>query len=515
MLRKIPFYQISKYVIYTLSLFIAIFVTLTSFIYYIDIKDMSWCQDNPLLLLIIFLFACLFMNIVSNWIAQSKKPQKGNHILFCIVFLLIMGAGVWWIANAQSLAQNDPQNLHDIALRIIQDKDYSMITSKGSYLSLWPFQSGILLYYELILRIIPDFNVVPMECLNWGYLGLGLISAYFLMRKWFQDERVITCFSLLLLFCWPWFFYVNFAYGEMPSICLMFFATWMLTEYLEQSKARHLTLALLAIALGILVRKNLAIFVVAAVLILLVLCLQQFKKRYLYAILGLILVTWAAGSLPQKIYELRANDTMGSGVSAYNYIAMGLQESEGISPGWNNGYHSTTLIENDYNTDIANEISKQSIRDSLSYMWENPDYACRFFFEKLVPEWCDANYSCLYSTSLTYYNRTDAAWKIYDGAWTNPILQIMNAYQSILYSGFLLFCIHAAINWLRRKCSSQKPEFSWQSLWRLVLSVTIIGGFIFYMLWEGGSRYTLPYMVCMLPYAAVGISKFFPGKKKA
>lgn len=501
---KIPFLKIANITIYIFSFIIALFVTVTSYIYYIDITDMSWEQDNSLLLLVVFFLAVLFLGIISFGINRTKKSQKINFILFAVVFLFIMGASVWWIVNARSLAQNDALSLYEIAMRIIKEQDYSMITSRDSYMALWPFQSGILLYYEMILRIISDYNVVPMECLNWIFLGLGLLSGYFLTKKWFMEDCTITCWSILLLFCWPWFFYVNFAYGEMPSICLMIFATWMLTDYLEHSKWWYLILALLGIGFGVLLRKNMMIYVVAAVLILIVLCFHQFKKRYLCAIIGLLLITSLSNVLPQRIYELRANDTMGSGVSAYGYIAMGLQDTEGISPGWNNGYHSKTLIENQYNIEVANEIYKKSIQDSLSYMWEHPDYACNFFFEKLVPEWCDENFSCLYSTSLVYYERTDAAWKIYAGDWTNAVLQVMNVYQSILYSGFLLFCIQSIIELF------QKKEASWKILWRLVFMVTIIGGFIFYMFWEGGSRYTLPYMVCMLPYSAAGISRLIP-----
>ena len=511
---KIPFIQIAKFIVYTFSFTIALFITITSYIYYINIKDMSWCQDNPLLLLIIFLLACLVTKGISFLVIRSKNPKKSNHILFSIVFICIMGATVWWIANARSLAQSDPQALHDMAIRIIKNQDYSMITPNGSYLSLWPFQSGILLYYELILRIISDYNVVPMQILNWGYLGIGLVSGYFLMRKWFAKEQIITCYSLLLLFCWPWFFYVNFAYGEMPSICLTAFTTWMLTNYMERNKHSYLILALFSIGLGILLRKNLSIFVIALILVLLVMCLQHFQKKYLYIIVGLVLVTTLVNILPQKIYEIRANNTMGDGVSAYGNIPMGLQETEGISPGWNNGYHSTTLIENQYNTELAKEISKQSLQDSLAYMLQNPGYTCNFFIRKLVPEWCDESYSCLYSTSLMFYNRTNAAWKIYDGAWTDSVLQIMNAYQSVLYTGFLLFCVQAAFRLLRRKSHEQKSEASPQSLWKLTWMVTIIGGFIFCALWEGGSRYTLPYMICMLPYAAAGISNLFTLKEK-
>ncbi len=485
-------YRISKGVVGIFLSAIAAFLTVISYIYYIEKKDMSWHIDNWWLMLIVTAVALVLINLLARWISTRHNPTKANHILFATVLSLIMAAGVWWIANARSLASADAASLHQMALSIIRDKDYSMIAPKGSYLSLWPFQTGLLLYYEGILRIVPGFNVVPMQILNWCYLGLGLVSAYFLVRKWFADEKVTACFSVLALFCWPWYFYVNFAYGEIPSISAMLFATWMLTLFLEQKKWWQLVLALSAVGCGIMLRKNLSIFVVACVLVLLVTMLKEYKRECLYAVVGLILVTALMNWLPTKIYEMRADSTLGKGVTAYNYIAMGLQETEGLSPGWNNGFHSTVVMENDYNTELADEISKQSIAESIDKMIKQPIYGCSFFYRKLVPQWCDPNFSCFYSTQLAFHNRTEAAWKIYDGAWTNTILQIMNGYQSILYLGLLLFCIKSL-----RKCT----------LWQLVLGVTIIGGFLFLMLWEGGSRYTLPYMVCMLPYAAKGITE--------
>ena len=150
--------------------------------------------DKWVLLLVISITTILLMRCLAGWVARRGNSTGANHILFGIVFTVIMGACVWWIANARSLAASDAASLHQMALSIIRDGDYSMIAPKGSYLSLWPFQTGLLLYYEGILRIVPDFNVVPMQILNWVYLGIGLLSGYFLVRKWFDDERVTACF---------------------------------------------------------------------------------------------------------------------------------------------------------------------------------------------------------------------------------------------------------------------------------------------------------------------------------
>ena len=271
-----------------LLFFVSLFLTVTSYLYYIDKQDMSWHKDQTLLLIILSVLFLIGLRLLSKWISHRKNPTRANHILFWSVFAIIMGFSAWWIANARSLAQSDAASLHQMALSIIRNGDYSMIAPKGSYLSLWPFQTGLLLYYEGILRLIPDYNVVPMQILNWGYLGAGLISAYFLVRKWFHDEKVTACFSVLLLFCWPWYFYVNFAYGEMPSISAMLVVSWMITLYLEHKKKRFLGIALITLGFGVMLRKNLSIFVVASVLILLVSILQRYQKQYLFAIAGMI-----------------------------------------------------------------------------------------------------------------------------------------------------------------------------------------------------------------------------------
>lgn len=502
-------------IVVVLSLMIALFVTIISYVYYIDITDMSWCMDKPLFLLLFSLGVSILVNFILGRIGSRENSGKRNKILFGTVFVVIMSATAWWIINAQSLAQNDLKSLHDIAIRIVQEHDLSMIANKDSYMALYPFQSGMLLYYEMILHVIPGLNVVPMQGLNWLYLALGLVSGYFLVKKWFVDEKVTTWYLLLLLFCWPWFFYVNFAYGEMPSICFLLFTLWMLTIYFENAKRRYLCGALLANLVAVLLRKNHVIFVIAMVLVLLVLCIQKYQKEYLFTLAGLVVVTAIASICPQKIYELRAGNSMGKGIPATAYLAMGLQETEGISPGWNNGYHTTTFIDNDYDTETTDRLSKESISASLSYMWENPQYAGDFYFRKLVPEWCDQNYSCLYSTSMVYYNRTDAAHNIYNGSRTEPIMKIMNVYQSFLYTGFLLFCIQAVIRKIKQKTYFAKMGLEGREIWSLVLAVSIIGGFLFCAIWEGGSRYTLPYMVCMLPYAAAGIARLnWPCVKK-
>lgn len=251
---------------------------------------------------------------------------------------------------------------------------------------------------------------------------------------------------------------------------------------------------------GIALRKNYLIFAVACILILAVLAFAERKKKFFIGVVLIVLSATLAHILPIKFYEYRAHNTMGAGVPALSYIAMGLQGSGG----WN-GYHSDLYMRCNYQADMAKEISKQSIGESLAYMRENPMYAVDFFYQKQVGQWCNETYGFVYETVYLFDDRSEAAWEIYCGKWTDPLLKIMNVYQSAVYLGTLLFLIGRLWHWIKNKESRKNIMNTCGHLWEMVWIVTVIGGFLFSMMWEAASRYTLPYLVILTPYAAEGM----------
>ena len=41
----------------------------------------------------------------------------------------------------------------------------------------------------------------------------------------------------------------------------------------------------------------------------------------------------------------------------------------------------------------------------------------------------------------------------------------------------------------------------------LLLVIIFLGGFCFHFIWEMKSRYTLPYLIILIPFASIGISR--------
>lgn len=319
--------------------------------------------------------------------------------------------------------------------------------------------------------------------------------------------RLFWC--LLMLFCFPYYFHINNMYGEIPSIALSLFSLWMLLEYSAKPSWYKLLSAGLGIAAAVAIRKNTLIFVIACILVWIVVWADNRQARYLFLLLVLIAATAAGIILPSKFYEFRAKNTMGKGVPAIAYIAMGLQWDEGRSPGGWNGYHSDLFMECSFDAELTSQISAKEVKRSLGYMIKNPGYMARFYYYKQIEQWEREDFQCFYETLDFYGDRTSDAWEIYQGKAKDRFLSIMSVHQSLVYLGAGCFCIMGMVRWRNRKKNSKghSDGVDTAGVEKMVFLAIFIGGFLFSVIWEASSRYTLPYFVMLIPCAADGMAE--------
>lgn len=427
----------------------------------------------------------------------ERLPRSCGYVWGIILFLVVLFFSGWWIVNSANMPQSDAKAVFDIAYRA-RNHDLLPIAPTGSYMSLWPFQSGLVMFQEAIMRLIPGADEMTVQWAYMPFMALSLLSGYMVVRRMFLSVRTRVFWCILMGFCLPYYFYVNNMYGEIPSIALTLFCLWMLMEYFR--KPLWIKLVLVGIGLGgaVAIRKNTVIFGMACILVMGVLFLGKRQKQSLIIILVMLMAIAAGAILPVRFYEYRAKNTMGKGVPAIAYVAMGLQWSEGRDPGGWNGYHSDLFVDMDYNTELTAEISLENVKESLRYMAKNPLYTVKFFGYKLITQWEREDYMCLYATLSFYNDRTAAAWDIYEGKTKDKLMYLMAVHQSIVYFGAFCFCVLAVAHWKKRGGGDIR---------NLILLVTFIGGFLFSIIWEAQSRYVMPYFVMLLPYAAEGLAE--------
>lgn len=495
----------AKRIIYGAASAMLLFLTIMALFFSSDGYVISANGINTLFALLL----CLAVLIVLGLLVFVLEKTPASFRTFCLllVFALVMCFCGWWIKNSANLPQSDEKSIYDIAVRA-RDHDLLPFAPTGSYMSLWPFQAGLVLFEETILRLIPDADEMTIQWIYMPFMALSLLSAYMAVRKMFSSVRTRILWVILMGLCFPYYFYINNMYGEVPGIALLFFALWMLMEYIQRERIIFLLLSGIGIAGSIIFRKNSLIFLIACCLILLTLFWTDRKRKYLLATGALILFSIAASVFPRTFYETRAHNTMGPGVPAVAYIAMGLQWSEGRDAGNWNGFHSDLYINSDYDEEYTSEVSKESIKESLAYMGTHPGYTISFYFHKLLSQWGREDYMCLYSTLDFYGDRSPAAWNIYQGNAKNIFMRIISIHQDIVYFGALCFCVTTAFARKKRLLRIPSPKESGEFM-HLILLVTFIGGFLFSMLWEGGARYVLPYFVMLTPYAAEGLGRVY------
>ena len=494
---------LAKKVIYGFSLVFLLFLSVISLMYssdgYVVLVNSPGRAVRSCLLGILAIGGVWWL---SSYVLE-KMRQFYRWIGAAVLFLAAMSFSAWWIINSANLPQSDPKSIYDIACRA-KMHDLLPVAPTGSYMSLWPFQSGLLLFFETILRAVPDGDEMTIQFMYLPLMALSLVSGCMIVRKMFTSVRTRIFWCVLMSLYFPYYFYVNNMYGEIPSMAFSFFSLWMLLGYLDNCRPLRLILAGLSLAGAVAVKKNMLIFGIACLLVLAVMYLADRKKRYIAAVLLLAASMIMGGELPRRFYEYRAKNTMGEGVPAAAYIAMGLQWSEGRAPGAWNGYHSDLYMACNFDAKMTTEISEESIKDSLRYMQKHPAYAVRFFYDKMVEQWAREDCSCLYSTLDFYGERTQKAWSIYQGEGKTRFMFVMDLHQSALYIGAACFCILAMNNWRKRRAGRGGETGKLQNL---ILLVTFLGGFLFSLFWEAGSRYVMPYCIMLTPYAADGLAR--------
>lgn len=487
-------FLLAKKVVYGTALLFLLFLFPASLIYFSDGYELF---ANFRMFAVTVLGGSLALFLLAAIVrCLEKLPSRFLKAGGVLLLLIEVGFAAWWILNSANLPQSDPKSIYDIACRA-RDHDLLPFAPTGSYMSLWPFQSGLVLFMEVILRLIPHADEMTIQWVYPLFLVLLLISGYGIVHRMFANRRISMFWCLLMAFFLPDIFFVNNMYGDLPSLALTFFSLWMVTEYIHVKFWPKLVLAGLGMAAAVAIKKNSIIFLIAFVLVLLTMLLFQHKK--VLAVLAVLLAATVTGSvLPRSFYEHRAKNTMGDGMPAIAYIAMGLQWSEGRSAGAWNGYHSDLFLAQDYNAEATSRISLESVKGSLRYMLSHPAYGVKFFANKWISQWDREDYSSLYMTLDFYADRTPAAWSIYKGEAKELVMLVMILQQSIVYFGALCYCISRGVRYKKRGSTGE--------IWNLTLMVAFIGGFLFSGIWEAGSRYVYPYVVALVPYSAAGLA---------
>lgn len=431
-------------------------------------------------------------------------------LLFDTLWILILGFVL--IVFGRTIPAADAWSVYDIA-REIANGNMSVIHSAESYISYYPQQIGLVLFYEVIIRVINIFKISVQQ-----FHFIKIIYVILTVLTVFVQYKIIGCFknrmaknnqATYLLFAamfLPMIMYSSFVYSEVPSFTalstgILLLIRWFVAiEEKENSLAKEIIVLLFSsvlIAVSVALRKNnlIAVIAISIVVILEILKLISINRKKAMIELTVYLVVMLFLSLSilgwiKALYEHRSGNSISSGVTATSYFAMGMQES-GRGYGWYNGFNFVTYQEAGMDSELANKISKEAIAERRAYFKENPSYAFNFYKEKFLTQWTDGTYASRQATLAEYGGRTDLIKSLYEGKLAVIYWSYCNLLQLCIYIGVAIFSIRSVMK-----------KYETTSLVAYIGYITVLGGLIFHMLWEANSRYIYLYGLMLIPYAA-------------
>lgn len=441
--------------------------------------------------LVVLLAGCYLRQKV-NMNRQAQNLVNGICLLWGIVFPLIFT--YLWAKQCAYVPVWDPEYVCNSALAMVEGRSFS--TEQLFYLEKYPHQMGFVWFLSIVLRMFGSGGRAFLH-LHYAYAGMIvgiLLCGLALLKQLKMGDTVVRGYLLLAGACFPLFIYVNFLYSDIPGIFFLMLSIVLFGKAQQKENVFFSIGGTLMLAVSVLVRKNNLIPVIAFLCVFAYKAMIEKKKETVAGIILLLAVTLGAPVAVNNGLCLRYGISQEKAEPSITWIAMGMQESR-FGSGWFNGYVDEIYKEKSGNPQQIAEVSKAEIHQQLQEYLHNPKHGLSFFLHKMMIQWNQPSYQCL-GVSKTYEKMPGGMVEaIYSGSLFALFRGIFDCYQWVLYLGTFFY--------MYKNKKEGVPTILW------ILLVTVLGGFLFSLLWEAKSRYILPYMVLLLPLAAAGYGQIF------
>ncbi|MBQ9141997.1 MAG: hypothetical protein IJX63_09435 [Lachnospiraceae bacterium] len=490
-----------KYIAILPLLLLTILVTVFQNTISFDIIETSVIERNGvnfLLLVLGTLIALVVVYKLLRWI-----PETVLFVIFALVYLV---GGIYLITHIQMELRYDSGICYWNALNFVEG-NYTNLQF-GEYFYKNPHQLGLVSYNCLLIKISDDPNFVYYVNLAWI-----LISNFFLWRTavlaYEHQPRVRKLVILLSFAFMPQFFYLFYAYGQVPGLGCMMISVYLATRAMKKKSVISMVFSCIFMGAACLLRMNYVIGGIALMIVYFLHALQRKKLLWGVAMTGMLFCMLVPRYFVNGYYEKMAETDLSQGMPSVLYVAMGLQENEEPwrAAGWYNNFNDNTYLGTDCDVQASKVIAMESIGERLQTFFSEPGYAVDFFGEKLITTWCEPTYQSIWSGPMISMNcATDEPWltELYSGGTIFSLFaSVMNVLTVMLFGFSLVFVV-----W--RTFCRKLPLYSLE----LFSVLFFLGGFLFHIAWETKSQYVYPYVVLLVPIAAKGISAIFEGMKK-
>ena len=473
--------------------------------------------DGVIKNLIVFGFFCLV--ILSGYRLFEGKVSKKERvagIVLAAASVILFAAGVFYLKNHPYYMDGDQINtFYGAVYATMEDSDIRYLMFKpGGYLGIYPQQKGLVVFYMILYKMFGERTFVCVQYLHLVYPQMILFSGYHILKTEKASALARIIFCIFIASCVPLYLYLPYMYGDLGSIAFSFLSVLFLVRFEKEGRIRDAVLLCISCTVALLLRKQIWIFIVAVMIVLVLAAVKRKKIRY--AVVALCVVIAARGTFfcIEKYFESVSGYRGVKGVPSLCWVVMGLQETDGI-PGDYNRYNQGTFEENGFDADLANAVAKEDLKELVHTFAGNPAYARYFFSTKLRMEWTAPDFEALRITSIWKAesgrdpeNPPGWLYSLYTGIRYAQMMGFANAYQTVIY----LCAALLALRLLFKKGGNYPVSVQLSFIY-------VIGGILFFAFWENKCRYVFPFfenIILLVPYFSeeIGLFPLFLPQKK-
>lgn len=368
---------------------------------------------------------------------------------------------------------------------------------QGDYLFVFPFQTGIVLYFQLLSHLFGNGNYIAFQIVNCLWIGLAY---YFFMKiagiLWGKHRFYQPGTAILGVLFLPYLLYASFLYGTVVGMAFALLSFYMMLLYEKTPKGCYLFLSGLGMGIATVVKSNYMIFLIAASFYLLLKLVQEREAGIRREVSRLFLMAglfacFMSGRIGVDAYirNLNGGEEV-KGIPMTAWVAMGLQDGK-AAPGWYNGYNNGIYIKNDYDYDrTAAEAADEIIRIVRGYP-KDIKASVSFFVKKVSSQWNNPTFQSLWILEERE-GKGGMDWLLHGGGryaytfWVNLL-------QTWILAGVFLYVV---------------MRFKKSSIEEIILPITFMGGFLFHLFWEAEGLYAILYFPLLLPLAVCGYGEW-------
>ena len=452
-------------------------------------------QDSPgrnlltlvIVLAVFFLLRIFILKKFSGHTDSVRKAVVAAAVVYVAVVCMV------WVSICHVKPRADGESLCYVAKLVMNGRFGTMVPP--GYMSYNPHQFSLLAVIEILFSLFGIGNYQSFQYMNALCMPLLFYSGYRLLMLIYDRLEPVLYYILLFVGCLPLFLYVPYVYGEITSITFTMVLVWQVVRYCKTGKKTSWIWGTLAIVFACMMRKNSLIMLVAAGIVLVIYAIRAAKPQAIAWLLVMVIAIHATDSCIHAYYERVSGKEVLDGIPYISYVYMGLQDGS-RGPGWYNERNYKELIFYEFDTEKTAAEDVEKVKERLREMWEDKSYGIDFFRRKILSQWNSPAYHSLYETRKFDCEKEELPELVrriyYDDE--DAVRAFMNRYQFILY---LCATIMTAMSLVDKKRKGLLEVH--------ILLIAIAGGFLFSIIWEAMSRYVLPYVVYMIPLAAVGM----------